>query len=185
LQSVGILLFSSLSPTEASVAQSGRASRCQRECRGFKSLRSLHFHLEVSKRRSAWIPVSYRYCCWYCWWLLEDPSYYSFGSAPKLRGRIAARLNSLKIEVNQLRFEFQSRPAADISPSTAEKPTRKLTSPLKKCSLEEPVASQQCDHYRTSRYPTSHEYRPLSQAPNYRKNNRGDGDLSEFDAEVE
>ncbi len=28
---------------EASVAQSGRASRCQRECRGFKSLRSLHF----------------------------------------------------------------------------------------------------------------------------------------------
>ena len=28
--------------TEASVAQSGIASRCQRECRGFKSLRSLH-----------------------------------------------------------------------------------------------------------------------------------------------
>src|SRR5712675_1960446 len=31
------------SSTEASVAQSGRPSRCQRECRGFKSLRSLHF----------------------------------------------------------------------------------------------------------------------------------------------
>ena len=29
--------------TGASVAQSGRASRCQRECRGFKSLRSLQF----------------------------------------------------------------------------------------------------------------------------------------------
>src|SRR3954470_18331012 len=27
---------------EASVAQPGRASRCQRECRGFESLRSLH-----------------------------------------------------------------------------------------------------------------------------------------------
>ena len=31
--------------TEASVAQSGRASRCQRECRGFESLRSLQFSL--------------------------------------------------------------------------------------------------------------------------------------------
>src|SRR5215469_1501756 len=29
-------------PSEASVAQPGRASRCQRECRGFESLRSLH-----------------------------------------------------------------------------------------------------------------------------------------------
>jgi hypothetical protein len=29
--------------SEASVAQSGRASRCQRECRGFESLRSLQF----------------------------------------------------------------------------------------------------------------------------------------------
>src|SRR5437868_10520452 len=29
--------------SEASVAQPGRASRCQRECRGFESLRSLHF----------------------------------------------------------------------------------------------------------------------------------------------
>ena len=29
--------------TEASVAQSGRASPCQGECRGFESLRSLHF----------------------------------------------------------------------------------------------------------------------------------------------
>ncbi len=37
------LLWWSCCSTDASVAQSGRASRCQRECRGFKSLRSLHF----------------------------------------------------------------------------------------------------------------------------------------------
>ena len=33
---------------EASVAQPGRASRCQRECRGFESLRSLHFFTDTS-----------------------------------------------------------------------------------------------------------------------------------------
>jgi hypothetical protein len=32
---------------EASVAQPGRASRCQRECRGFESLRSLHFFVPL------------------------------------------------------------------------------------------------------------------------------------------
>jgi hypothetical protein len=40
--------------SEASVAQPGRASRCQRECRGFESLRSLHFHI----RRLVFTPRS-------------------------------------------------------------------------------------------------------------------------------
>ena len=48
--------------TEASVAQSGRASRCQRECRGFKSLRSLHFFLQPRfERRLRWVKCSSRY----------------------------------------------------------------------------------------------------------------------------
>src|SRR5262249_18649991 len=40
-------VHSAFSPplSEASVAQSGRASPCQGECRGFESLRSLQFHL--------------------------------------------------------------------------------------------------------------------------------------------
>src|SRR5258708_31517005 len=45
------LRFRSFVPTflEASVAQPGRASRCQRECRGFESLRSLHLFLGFSQ----------------------------------------------------------------------------------------------------------------------------------------
>ena len=39
---------------EASVAQPGRASRCQRECRGFESLRSLQFYFPRIQIRRPW-----------------------------------------------------------------------------------------------------------------------------------
>ncbi len=38
-----LISFAAATATDASVAQPGRASRCQRECRGFESLRSLQF----------------------------------------------------------------------------------------------------------------------------------------------
>jgi hypothetical protein len=41
LHSRPLLVACALPASEASVAQPGRASRCQRECRGFESLRSL------------------------------------------------------------------------------------------------------------------------------------------------
>ena len=45
---------------EASVAQPGRASRCQRECRGFESLRSLHFHFCEQRDNTETNPIIYR-----------------------------------------------------------------------------------------------------------------------------
>src|SRR5690348_15233494 len=48
---------------DASVAQPGRASRCQRECRGFESLRSLHFSTKFSVLRIINPRHSVDFCC--------------------------------------------------------------------------------------------------------------------------